>query len=60
MKAESILLEPYYEFRMELPMENVGRAMTDIQRMNGTFEGPEAENDQAVLTGSAPVSEMRD
>ena len=40
-------------------MENVGRAMTDIQRMNGTFEGPEAENDQAVLTGSAPVSEMR-
>ena len=59
MKAESILLEPYYEFRMELPMENVGRAMTDIQRMNGTFEGPEAENDQAVLTGSAPVSEMR-
>ncbi len=59
MKTESILLEPYYEFRMELPMENVGRAMTDIQRMNGTFEGPEAENDQAVLTGSAPVSEMR-
>ena len=59
MKAESILLEPYYEFRMELPMENVGRAMTDIQRMNGTFEGPETENDQAVLTGSAPVSEMR-
>ncbi len=60
-KAESILLEPYYEFRMELPMENVGRAMTDIQRMNGTFEGPETENSgQAVLTGSAPVSEMRD
>ena len=59
MKAESVLLEPYYEFRMELPMENVGRAMTDIQRMNGTFEGPEAENDPAVLTGSAPVSEMR-
>ena len=59
MKAESVLLEPYYEFRMELPMENVGRAMTDMQRMNGTFEGPETENDQAVLTGSAPVSEMR-
>ena len=58
-KAQSILLEPYYEFRMELPMENVGRAMSDIQRMSGTFEGPEAENDQAVLTGSAPVSEMR-
>lgn len=59
MKAESVLLEPYYEFRMELPMECVGRAMTDIQRMNGTFEGPEAEGEQAVLTGSAPVSEMR-
>ena len=58
-KAESILLEPYYEFRMELPMENVGRAMSDIQRMSGSFEGPEAENGQAVLTGSAPVSEMR-
>src|SRR5699024_9040927 len=40
MKAQGILLEPYYEFRMELPMENVGRAMTDIRRMNGTFEGP--------------------
>lgn len=58
-KAESILLEPYYEFRMELPMENVGRAMSDIQRMCGSFEGPDAENGQAVLTGSAPVSEMR-
>ncbi len=58
-KAESILLEPYYEFRLELPMENVGRAMSDIQRMNGSFEGPEAENGQAVLTGCAPVSEMR-
>ena len=58
-KAESILLEPYYEFSMELPMENVGRAMSDIQRMNGSFEGPEAESGQAVLTGSAPVSEMR-
>lgn len=58
-KAESILLEPYYDFRLELPMENVGRAMSDIQRMSGSFEGPEAEDGQAVLTGSAPVSEMR-
>ena len=40
-------------------MENVGRAMSDIQRMSGSFEGPEAEDGQAVLTGSAPVSEMR-
>lgn len=59
MKARSVLLEPYYEFRMELPMENVGRAMNDIQRMNGTFSGPETENDMAVLTGGVPVSEMR-
>lgn len=58
-KAQGILLEPYYEFRMELPMENVGRAMSDIQRMSGRFEGPETEKDQAVLTGWAPVSEMR-
>ena len=59
-KAHSVLLEPYYEFRMELPMENVGRAMTDIQRMYGSFSGPETEGDMAVLTGTAPVSEMRD
>ena len=59
-KAHSVLLEPYYEFRMELPMENVGRAMTDIQRMYGNFSGPETEGDMAVLTGTAPVSEMRD
>lgn len=58
-KAKSVLLEPYYEFCMELPMENVGRAMTDIQRMNGTFEGPDTEGGLAVLTGCAPVSEMR-
>ena len=57
-KAKSVLLEPYYEFRMELPMENVGRAMTDIKRMNGSFEGPESIDGQAVLTGTAPVSEM--
>ena len=54
MKARSVLLEPYYEFRMELPMENVGKAMNDIQRMNGTFSGPETEGELAVLTGSAP------
>ena len=55
-KAHSVLMEPYYEFRMELPMENVGRAMTDIQRMYGSFSGPETEGDMAILTGTAPVS----
>ena len=58
-KAKSILLEPYYEFRLEMPAENIGRAMTDIQNMNGKFDAPQAEGDISVLTGSAPVSEMR-
>ena len=58
-KADSILLEPYYEFRMELPSENVGRAMTDIQNMSGKFGTPIIEEETTVLTGSAPVSLMR-
>ena len=59
-KAKTILLEPYYSFRLELPAENVGRAMTDIQRMQGNFQGPETEGELAVITGSAPVAKMRD
>ena len=59
-KAKTILLEPYYSFRLELPAENVGRAMTDIQRMQGSFQGPETEGEMAVITGSAPVAKMRD
>ena len=58
-KADSILLEPYYEFRMEIPSENVGRAMTDIQNMSGKFGTPMIEEEKTVLTGSAPVSLMR-
>lgn len=58
--TESVLLEPYYEFRMEIPAEFVGRALTDIQRMTGEFQTPDTEGDFAVITGSAPVSEMRD
>ena len=58
-KADSILLEPYYGFRMELPSENVGRAMTDIQNMSGKFGTPMIEEETTVLTGSAPVSLMR-
>nr|WP_288597268.1 TetM/TetW/TetO/TetS family tetracycline resistance ribosomal protection protein [uncultured Mediterraneibacter sp.] len=58
-KADSILLEPYYEFRMELPSENVGRTMTDIQNMSGKFGTPMIEEETTVLTGSAPVSLMR-
>ena len=60
MQAESVLLEPVYAFRLELPMENVGRAMSDFQQMGASFEGPEAaEGDRALLTGRAPVSALR-
>lgn len=60
MQADSILLEPYYEFRLEIPQEMVGRALTDIQRMSGEFTPPETEGDMAIITGSAPVAAMRD
>lgn len=59
-QAESVLLEPYYEYRLELPSENVGHAMTDIERMHGTFGLPQTEADRTILTGMAPVSTMRD
>lgn len=59
-KAKSILLEPYYEFRLEVPGEMVGRAMSDIQKMQGNFLPPETDGDMTVLKGSAPVAAMRD
>lgn len=59
-QADSVLLEPYYEYRLELPSESVGRAMTDIERMHGTFGLPQTEADRTILTGTAPVSTMRD
>lgn len=58
-EAESILLEPYYDFYLELPEKMVGRAMTDIERMNGTFEISRSNGSMTVLVGSAPVSTMR-
>lgn len=58
--AKSILLEPYYDFVLEIPNENVGRAMSDIQLMHGTFIPPELDGEMSVLTGSAPVSAMCD
>ena len=58
--AKSILLEPYYDFVLEIPNENVGRAMSDIQLMHGTFNPPELDGEMSVLTGSAPVSAMCD
>lgn len=58
-KAESVLLEPVYEFYLELPAESVGRAMADIQKMHGNLMPPVIEGERAVLTGSAPVVTMR-
>ncbi len=59
-KAKSVLLEPVYEFTLEVPSENIGRAMSDIQRMSGSFNSPEVKNEFSVLSGTAPVLEMRD
>lgn len=59
-KAKSQLLEPYYEFRLEVPSEQVGRSMTDIQKMLGEFDPPKTEGEMTVLTGSAPVVTMQD
>ncbi|NLY42930.1 MAG: GTP-binding protein [Clostridiaceae bacterium] len=58
-EAQSILLEPYYDFRLELPEKMVGRAMTDIKRMYGTCEISQTNGETAVLVGSAPVVTMR-
>ena len=59
-KARSVLLEPWYEFRLEVPQEATGRAISDIQRMSGSISEPEHMGDTVVLTGKAPVSEMKD
>ncbi len=59
MQAESVLLEPYYEFRLEIPPENVGRAMTDIEKMAGRPEPLQMGEGMSVLTGTAPVASMR-
>lgn len=58
--AKSVLLEPVYEFTLEVPTENIGRAMTDIQRMHGNFSTPETTGDCSVISGTAPVSTMYD
>lgn len=58
--ANSVLLEPVYEFTLEVPTENIGRAMMDIQRMSGSFNPPETVGDYSVINGTAPVSTMYD
>lgn len=60
MMGKSQLLEPWYSFRLEVPAENIGRAITDIQRREGTFDPPETGLETAVLTGTAPVATLRD
>ena len=60
MEAESVLLEPWYAFRLEVPNPQVGRALSDLQRMGGRAQPPETEGDMAVLTGEAPVAGLRD
>ena len=57
-KTKSILLEPYYNFRLEAPSDNIGRAMTDIQQMSGDFEPPQINGDIAILVGNASVATM--
>jgi len=59
MKAQSIILEPWYNYEITVPVENTGRVMTDIQRMCGTINPPENDGDFSVITGTAPVCEMR-
>ncbi|MGN0399654.1 MAG: NYN domain-containing protein [Blautia sp.] len=59
-KANSLLLEPVYEYRLEVPSDRVGRAMADIQKMKGEFSSPVVEGEMSILTGTAPVASMRD
>ena len=59
MRAKSVLLEPWYAFRLELPTDQLGRAISDLQRMNGETEPPETCGDETILTGAAPVAALR-
>ena len=59
MQAQSVLLEPYYSFRMEVPADMIGRAMMDVENMHGKFAQPELGTEMAVLSGSVPVSTMQ-
>ena len=58
MMTESVLLEPFYSFRMEIPQESLGRALTDLQQMGANFTQPDLEDGRSVITGSAPVSRI--
>ena len=59
-QAQSVLLEPWYDFRLEIPNECIGRAMNDIEGMSGKFDAPDRNGEMAVLTGIVPVASIRD
>ena len=59
-KADSVLLEPWYDFRLEVPTTSLGRALSDLQRMGGECGDPVTVGEESVLTGAAPVSQLRD
>lgn len=59
MRAKSVLLEPYYAFRLEVPLNQLGRACNDLKLMGGTFSSPHDDGTYAVISGAAPVSTMR-
>lgn len=59
-KAKSLLLEPWYSFRLELPQSSLGRALADIQRMGGEGDSPQSVGEEVILTGMGPVSQFRD
>lgn len=58
MMTESVLLEPFYSFRLEIPQESLGRALTDLQQMGANFSQPDLEDGRSIITGSAPVSKI--
>ena len=59
MKAENVILEPYYSFRLEVPADMLGRAMTDVEKMCGKFSAPEQKGECSILSGMAPVATMQ-
>lgn len=60
MEAETVLLEPYYSFVLELPYELLGKAMTDVEQMHGSFQPPRIDDTVAVLSGRCPVATMNE
>ena len=59
MQANSVLLEPWYDFTLSVPMQYIGRAITDIRAMNGSFDTPQTEGEHSVMTGIIPASSLQ-